>query len=76
MSTDMLIECPSCNGKARIASTHKITPTVKHLYCQCKDAVFCGITFVESLSFSHVTNTRIAKEMQPAVEKDQMELFD
>ena len=49
----MLVNCPECNHKARIAAAHKINHETKNLYCQCLDAVFCGCTFVLVLSLSH-----------------------
>ncbi|MGI2173993.1 ogr/Delta-like zinc finger family protein [Shewanella ulleungensis] len=48
----MRVLCTSCNSKAIIGKTDRISSAHANLYCSCSDPE-CGHTFVVNVSFSH-----------------------
>lgn len=63
----MLVTCPKCGSKTRIATSRSISSETRELYCQCLN-LNCGIAFVSHLSFSHViepTGREPDRELQP-----------
>ncbi|WP_028864304.1 ogr/Delta-like zinc finger family protein [Psychromonas aquimarina] len=49
----MLVRCPECLSKARIAASEQITSNTRSLYCQCLN-LNCSATFNASLSFDKI----------------------
>lgn len=75
----MLVVCPACSCKSRIATSKAITEGTREIYCQCLN-LNCAKTFVLYLSFAHFTQpkgTKPCAELQPELCKnlDQMDLF-
>lgn len=54
----MMILCPHCQQKARIASRNTLNDegTIADLYCGCTNIKECGATFVMTLAFKHYLN--------------------
>lgn len=52
----MRIICPHCGSKALISSSNKLSDKVTDLYCQCKNTVECGASFVSTLAYKHTLN--------------------
>lgn len=76
----MLITCPQCLTKTRIATSRAISHETRELYCQCLN-LNCGKTFVAHISFSHFIQSTGKKpdfDLQPELRKDQnqMDIFD
>ncbi|OCH58364.1 ogr/Delta-like zinc finger family protein [Aliivibrio fischeri] len=76
----MLITCPKCLTKTRIATSRAISPETRELYCQCLN-LNCGKVFVAHTLFSHFiesTGQKPDAELQPELCKDasQMDIFD
>ena len=76
----MLITCPNCFTKARIATSRAISHETRELYCQCLN-LNCGKSFVVHNSFSHFiesTGKRPDRELQPELRtnSDQLDIFD
>ncbi|KPU82153.1 zinc-binding protein [Psychromonas sp. PRT-SC03] len=76
----MLITCPKCSCKARIATSRSISLETRELYCQCLN-LNCGVSFVAHNSFSHFiveTGQLPSRELQPELYKDadQLDFFD
>lgn len=46
----MLVICPKCLKKSRIAASTQVADTVRYLYCQCLN-LNCGCTFKGELVF-------------------------
>lgn len=78
----MLVRCPKCQSKARIAASDQMCDTVRHLYCQCLN-LGCGSRFKGELTFSEYIGTPEQNptppnpELQPELLKDhrQMDLL-
>ena len=71
----MLIKCPTCASKARIATSRDVSLETRELYCQCLN-LNCGRTFVSHLSFSHDiehTGKIPNPELQPELCKRQLQ---
>lgn len=80
----MRIICPHCGYKALISSSNKLSNQVTDLYCQCKNTVECGASFVSTLAFKHTINppahtaleiaqslvSRLGKEEKEALQRD------
>lgn len=49
----MLVRCPECLSKARIAASEQITNNTRTLYCQCLN-LNCSSTFNASLTFGGI----------------------
>ncbi|WP_051303336.1 ogr/Delta-like zinc finger family protein [Psychromonas aquimarina] len=49
----MLVRCPECLAKARIAASEQITNNTRTLYCQCL-SLNCSATFNASLTFEEI----------------------
>lgn len=49
----MLVRCPSCQSKARIAASDQWTNNTRKLYCQCLN-INCSVTFAASISLDYV----------------------
>ncbi|MUK70184.1 ogr/Delta-like zinc finger family protein [Aliivibrio fischeri] len=76
----MLITCPKCLTKTRIATSRAISPETRELYCQCLN-LNCGKVFVAHTLFSHFiesTGQKPDAKLQPELCKDasQMDIFD
>ncbi|MUK76182.1 zinc-binding protein [Aliivibrio fischeri] len=76
----MLIVCPDCLSKTRIATSKAITSKTRELYCQCLN-LNCGKVFVSHISYSHAiepTGKKPDPELQPELCRDaeQMDFFD
>jgi len=52
----MLVRCPKCLSKARIAASDQMCDTVRHLYCQCMN-INCGTRFKGELTFLEYIGT-------------------
>ncbi|SMF94415.1 Ogr/Delta-like zinc finger [Methylomagnum ishizawai] len=63
----MRIVCPHCGGKAVITSRQTHTPTAADLYCQCRNTMGCGASFVYTLALKHVINPPVAITAQLAM---------
>ena len=76
----MLITCPKCGTKARIATSRTISAETRELYCQCLN-LNCGKIMVSHVCFSHFvehTGQKPNPDLQPELCKDldQMDIFD
>ncbi|MBL4831846.1 MAG: ogr/Delta-like zinc finger family protein [Aliivibrio sp.] len=76
----MLITCPDCLSKTRVATSKIISAETRELYCQCLN-LNCGKVFVSHISFSHAiepTGKRPDPLLQPELckNKEQMDIFD
>ena len=76
----MLITCPQCSTKARIATSRIISPETRELYCQCLN-LNCGKILVAHICFSHFvehTGRKPDPELQPELckDRDQLDIFD
>ena len=49
----MLVRCPQCLSKSRIAASEQITSNTRTLYCQCLN-LNCSATFNATLSFEKI----------------------
>ncbi|NOI64712.1 zinc-binding protein [Vibrio sp. 99-8-1] len=49
----MLITCPKCETKARIATSWAITKETHEAYCQCQN-LSCGVIFVTYTSVHRI----------------------
>lgn len=56
----MLITCPKCESKARIATSKAITKETREAYCQCLN-LNCGVIFV--------TYTSVCRIIEPTGQK-------
>ncbi|OCH26237.1 zinc-binding protein [Aliivibrio fischeri] len=56
----MLITCPKCESKARIATSKAITKDTREAYCQCMN-LNCGVIFV--------TYTSVCRIIEPTGKK-------
>ncbi len=77
----MLITCPKCESKARIATSKAITKETREAYCQCLN-LNCGVIFVTYTSVCRIiqpTGQKPNPELQPELCKlkdlEQIELF-
>ena len=78
----MLVRCPACLSKARIAASEQITNNTRTLYCQCLN-LNCSATFNASLTFEGIIrspkqgSTKPDPMKQPDLVKDpnQMDLL-
>ena len=71
----MLIKCPTCASKARIATSRDVSLETRELYCQCLN-LNCGMAFVSHISFSHTienTGQTPNPELQPELCKRQFQ---
>ncbi len=59
----MLVTCPKCGSKTRIATSRSISSETRELYCQCLN-LHCGSAFVSHLSFSHVIESTGENQIQ------------
>ncbi len=62
----MRIECPHCQGKSVITSSHKLSDWTKDIYCQCLNTQNCGSSFVATVSIKHTLNPPIKTTLQLA----------
>lgn len=60
----MLVRCPACLSKARIAASEQITNNTRQLYCQCMN-LNCSSTFNASLSFGEIIRSPKQGSSQP-----------
>ncbi|MFL7036297.1 ogr/Delta-like zinc finger family protein [Vibrio lentus] len=77
----MLITCPVCECKSRIATSKAITNETREAYCQCLN-LNCGTVFVTLTSVSKIVKTNGSKpnlELQPELCKvgdlNQVDMF-
>ncbi|MUK92469.1 zinc-binding protein [Aliivibrio fischeri] len=61
----MLITCPKCESKARIATSKAITKETREAYCQCMN-LNCGVIFV--------TYTSVCRIIEPTGQKPNSDL--
>ena len=61
----MLITCPKCESKARIATSKGITKETREAYCQCMN-LNCGVIFI--------TYTSVCRIIEPTGQKPNPEL--
>ncbi|MFS1963141.1 ogr/Delta-like zinc finger family protein [Vibrio lentus] len=74
----MLITCPMCECKARIATSKAITNETREAYCQCLN-LNCGTVFVTLTSVSKIVKPSGSKpslELQPELCKSEVEQVD
>lgn len=75
----MLVRCPKCLSKARIAASDQMCDTVRHLYCQCMN-MNCGtrfkgeLTFLEYIGTPEEYPTPPNPTLQPELVKDRRQL--
>jgi hypothetical protein len=63
----MRVLCTSCNSKAIIGKTDRISAAHANLYCSCSDPE-CGHTFVVNVSFSHTLSPSAKSHSQVVVQ--------
>ncbi|MBE8578669.1 ogr/Delta-like zinc finger family protein [Vibrio sp. OPT18] len=76
----MLITCPICECKSRIATSKPVTAEVREAYCQCIN-LNCGTLFVVFISVARIIEPKKTKPdplLQPELCKnpDQMDLLE
>ncbi|WED29890.1 ogr/Delta-like zinc finger family protein [Vibrio sp. DW001] len=77
----MLITCPICESKARIATSRAMSKDTREAYCQCLN-LNCGKAFTTLTTVHRIiesTGTKPDPELQPDLCKgdvDQMDIFD
>lgn len=76
----MLVTCPVCLTKTRIATSRAISSETRELYCQCLN-LNCGTSFVSLISLVRIikpTGKKPDSELQPELRKDngQIDIFD
>lgn len=49
----MLVRCPTCQSKSRIAASEQWTENTRKLYCQCLN-INCSVTFAATICVDHV----------------------
>jgi len=64
----MLVRCPKCLSKARIAASEQMGDQTRYLYVQCQN-LNCSTTMRFSLSFDHYTRTPAEGSEPPDPEK-------
>lgn len=63
----MIVTCPKCETKARVASSRVMTKEIREAYCQCLN-LNCGAIFVAQLVATRIitpTGEKPSPEMQP-----------
>jgi len=78
----MLVRCPECLSKARIAASEQITSNTRSLYCQCLN-LNCSVTFNATLSFEKIIRSPkqgsarpdFAKQPELSANTNQMDLM-
>ncbi|PJC85319.1 zinc-binding protein [Vibrio sp. HA2012] len=76
----MLITCPICGSKARIATSRAITMETREAYCQCLN-LNCGRAFTTLTTVNRIiepTGNKPDPELQPELCKgdlNQMDIF-
>ncbi|WP_375751578.1 ogr/Delta-like zinc finger family protein [Vibrio sp. HN007] len=76
----MLITCPICESKARIATSRAITKDTREAYCQCLN-LNCGKAFTTLTTVNRIiepTGNKPDPELQPELCKgdlNQMDIF-
>lgn len=76
----MLITCPVCESKARIATSRAMSKETREAYCQCLN-LNCGKAFTTLTTVSRIiepTGHKPDPELQPELCKgnvDQMDIF-
>jgi hypothetical protein len=60
----MLVRCPACLSKARIAASEQITSNTRSLYCQCLN-LNCSSTFNATLEFGDIIRSPKQGSSQP-----------
>lgn len=75
------VKCNVCGAVCRIKKSRELSPTVKHLYCQCTN-IDCGHTFVEVQSFGytispsrHVMSEQVQEKVSKSTPNEQISLF-
>ncbi|HBV77636.1 MULTISPECIES: ogr/Delta-like zinc finger family protein [Vibrio] len=76
----MLVTCPVCLTKTRIATSRAISSETRELYCQCLN-LNCGTSFVSLISLVRIikpTGKQPDIELQPELRKNgnQMDIFE
>lgn len=76
----MLVTCPVCLTKTRIATSRAISSETRELYCQCLN-LNCGTSFVSLISLVRIikpTGKKPDVDLQPELRKgnDQIDIFD
>lgn len=76
----MLVTCPVCLTKTRIATSRAISSETRELYCQCLN-LNCGTSFVSLISLVRIikpTGKKPDVELQPELRKNcnQIDIFD
>ena len=64
----MLVRCPECQSKARIAASDQWTQNTRRLYCQCLN-INCSATFSATLEVDHIIKTPSQGSEPPDPEK-------
>lgn len=75
-----MVECPKCLSKGRIATSKRLSPGLRELYCQCMN-LNCAEVFVLHLSLSHYpkrTGGKPNPDLQPELCNDdnQVDMFE
>jgi len=64
----MLIRCPVCSSKSRIAASEQVGDETRYAYCQCQN-INCSTTFRVSIAVDHVIKTPEQGSEPPDPEK-------
>ncbi len=77
----MLITCPKCESKSRIATSRTITKETREAYNQCMN-LNCGVIFVTYTSVHHIVeptggkpDPRLQPELCKAQDLKQIDMF-
>ncbi|WED23495.1 ogr/Delta-like zinc finger family protein [Vibrio sp. JC009] len=77
----MLITCPKCESKARIATSRAMSKETREAYCQCLN-LNCGLVFTTLTTVNKIiepTGLKPDPKLQPELCKgdlNQMDIFD
>ncbi|NOH93058.1 ogr/Delta-like zinc finger family protein [Vibrio sp. AIC-3] len=77
----MLITCPVCESKARIATSRAMTKETREAYCQCLN-LNCGLAFTTLTTVHKIIEPTGAKpnpELQPELckgDSSQIDIFE
>ncbi|MEL7290438.1 MAG: ogr/Delta-like zinc finger family protein [Pseudomonadota bacterium] len=75
----MLITCPKCESKARIATSRAMTKETREAYCQCLN-LNCGVAFTTLTTVNKIieqnVGTKPDPELQPELCKGDLNQMD
>lgn len=65
----MLITCPKCESKARIATSRAMTKETREAYCQCLN-LNCGVAFTTLTTVSKIIEQNVGAKPDPELQPE------